>query len=195
MTARASGTLQGAPRVSLPRNVFGPTRTGGETIVVAVGSAVVMVLLADYILHAGVWLRWSVPQKIVIAAVIFDLVFGMLTISTTTAKRWYHRPGPAVRRFRFAFVIVHLVPYIVLVAALFDIGFGWALANAGLLLAGTALIDFTPTDLKRLVAICLTLTAGLVNLIWLPLPSALAWLPLLLFVKIMMCFLLPEPRR
>jgi hypothetical protein len=58
----------------------------------------------------------------------------------------------------------------------------------------------TPTDLKRIVAIGLTLTAGLINLIWMPIPAALAWLPVLLFVKILTCFLLPEapthgPRR
>ncbi|MGH3959063.1 hypothetical protein [Mycobacterium sp.] len=32
----------------------------------------------------------------------------------------------------------------------------------------------------------------LVNLMWLPLPIALAWIPALLFAKVLVCFLVPH---
>jgi hypothetical protein len=173
------------------RTVFGPARTRGETVVCVAGSALVMALLAAYIDHQGGWHGRSVLQIVVLAAIIFDLIFGMFTIATTTAKAWYHRCGADARRFRFAFVLGHL-PYLVAGAAVFDIGWAWAIANAGLLLAFAVAVEVTPSDLKRIVAIGLTMTAGLINLIWMPLPAALAWLPVLLFVKILTCFLLPE---
>jgi hypothetical protein len=173
------------------RTVFGPPRTRAETVVCVAGSALVMTLLVTYIDHTGGWHGRSVLQILVLAAIIFDLIFGMFTISTATAKAWYHRSRADARRFRFAFVLGH-PPYLVAGAALFDTGLTWAIANAGLLLAFATAVESTPADLKRLVAIGLTLTAGLINLIWMPLPAALAWLPVLLFVKILACFLLPE---
>jgi hypothetical protein len=173
------------------RTVFGPPRTRGETIVCLSGSALVMALLAVYIGHEGGWQDRSMLQIVVLALIIFDLIFGMFTISTTTAKAWYHRAGAKARRFRLIFVLGHL-PYLAACAALFDTGWTWAIANTGLLLAFAIAVDFAPADLKRIVAIGLTSTAGLVNLIWMPLPSSLAWLPVLLFVKILACFLLNE---
>lgn len=184
-------TAQLVDRVGVARTIFGPERTRGESLVGAVGAAVVMALLATYIGRAGGWHDWSALQIVVLAAVIFDLIFGMFTISTPTAKRWYHRPGAAARRFRCAFVAGHLL-YLIAVAALFDSGWTWAAANTGVLLGTAGLVELASVDLKRLVAMCLTLTAALANLIWLPLPAALAWLPVLLFVKILVCFLLPE---
>jgi len=53
-------------------------------------------------------------------------------------------------------------------------------------------VDFTAAQLKRLVAVGLALTAALVNLVLMPLPAALAWLPALLFVKVLVCFLVLE---
>jgi hypothetical protein len=184
-------TTHDIARIRLPRTIFGPARTRGETTVCALGSALVMALLITYIEHAGGWHRWSGVQIAVLAVIIFDLIFGMFTISTTTAKRWYHRPGRDARRLRGAFVLGHL-PYLIAGAALFDTGWAWAVANAGLLLTTAVAVDRTPVDLKRTVSIGLMLAAGLINLIWMPLPAALAWLPVLLFVKILACFLLPE---
>jgi hypothetical protein len=172
------------------RTVFGPPRTRGETIVCLGGSALVMAVLAAYVDHEGGWRDRSVLQVVVLAAIIFDLIFGMFTISTTTAKAWYHREGADVRRFRLEFVLGHL-PYLVAGAALFDTGWRWAIANAVLLVAFAIALELTPTDLKRIVAIALTMTAALANLTWMPLPATLAWLPVLLYVKVLVCFLLP----
>jgi hypothetical protein len=177
----------------LLRTVFGPPRTRGETIVCLGGSALVIALLAACVDHEGGWHGRSVLQIVVLAAIIFDLIFGMFTISTTTAKAWYHREGADARRLRLGFVVGHL-SYLVAGAALFDTGWLWATANAGLLLAFAVALELTPTDPKRIVAIGLTLTAGLANLIWMPLPASLAWLPVLLYVKVLVCFPLPASR-
>lgn len=178
-------------RVGPARNIFGPRRTHGETIVCTAGTATVIALLTGYILQTGGRQGWSAVQVGVLALLIFDLVFGMFTVSTVTATRWYHRPGRQARRLRAGFVLAHLA-YLVVGAGLFDTGWRWAAVNAGMLLGAALLVETSPPDLKRIAALALTLIAGLVNLVWLPMPAALAWLPVLLFTKILICFLLPE---
>lgn len=174
---------------TLRRTVF-PRRTANETAVCVTGTAVVIALLAAYIQRAGGWHDRSAPQIAALALIIFDLIFGMFIISTATAKRWYHRPGVDAGRFRVIFVLSHL-SYLIVAAAMFNTGWMWALVNAVILVSAAALIEAVPVDLKGIAAIGLTLTAVLVNLIWLPLPASLAWLPVLLFVKILACFLVP----
>ncbi|MCV7258284.1 hypothetical protein [Mycobacterium shimoidei] len=68
----------------------------------------------------------------------------------------------------------------------------WALINAGLLIGAAVVIEWAQPDLKGAAALCLTFILAMVNLIWLPLPAALAWLPVLLGVKVLVCFLVPE---
>ncbi|MEB3034185.1 hypothetical protein [[Mycobacterium] nativiensis] len=173
------------------RTFFGPSRTPAETILGLLGGAAVIAMLVTYIRHAGGWHDWSALQIVIVAVTGLDLVGGVFTISATTASCWYHRPGPAAQRFRMTFVISHAVLYLVPVTAVFGLGWTWMLANAGLLLGAAALIEGAPVDLKRMVALALTLIAALANRIWLPIPSALQWLPLLLMVKVLVCFLLP----
>lgn len=175
---------------SMSRAFFGPPRTRGEIIVGTGGSALVLALLGVYIWHVGGWRGWSTLQAVVLAVVLFDLIFGIFTISSVTAKRWYHRAG--ARRFRLGFVIAHVFLYLVPFAALFDAGWAWTVVNGGLLVGAAAVIEATPQNLKGAVALCLTLALGMVNLTWLPLPATLAWLPVLLPVKVLLCFLVPE---
>lgn len=175
---------------SMLRAFFGPARSRGEIIVGAVGSALILTLLAVYIWRAGGWRGWSTLQIVVLAVMLFDLIFGIFTISSATAKRWYHRAD--ARRFRIGFVIAHAVIYLVGFAALFHVEWAWALINAALLIGAAVVIEWAQPELKGAVALCLTLILAMVNLIWLPLPAALAWLPVLLSVKVLLCFLVPE---
>jgi len=183
-------TTQSAP-VGWRYAFLGPSRTRTEAIVGAAGGALIIALLIAYMQHTGGWQGWSALQIVVVAITGLDLVGGIFTISATTASRRYHRSGSAARRFRIGFVIAHAVLYLVPVAAVFGLGWTWMAVNAGLVVGAAAAIESAPTDVKRMAALCLTLAASLANLIWLPIPPALAWLPVLLFVKILVCFVLP----
>lgn len=186
-------TTQTAP-AGWRHTFFGPSHTRTETVLGAAGGALVIALLIAYVQHAGGWQQWSTLQIVVLAITGGDLIGGIFTISAATASRWYHRPGPAARRFRIGFVITHAFFYLVPVAAVFDLGWAWVLVNAGLLVGAAAAIESASAHLKRMVALCLTLAASLANLVWLPIAAALAWLPVLLFVKVLVCFLVPETR-
>ncbi|MEZ0366457.1 hypothetical protein ACAG26_22530 [Mycobacterium sp. pUA109] len=177
--------------IGVGRAFFGPPRTRAEAVLGVGGGAVAMALLAAYIRHAGGWQDWSTVQMAVAAVFGADLIGGIFTISAPTSSRWYHRPGAAAKRFRVGFVLAHAGIYLAPVAAVFGLGWGWMLANSVVLVGSAAVIESVPAALKRMVAIGLALAAALAGLIWLPTPAAVAWLPVLLFVKVLVCFSVP----
>jgi hypothetical protein len=177
-------------RIGWWRTASGPARTRRESVVGTCGLILGIALLALYVKRTGGWDGLSVPQAVFLVVAVVDIPGGMFMSSSLTASRWYHRAGSDARRFRILFVLAQ-VPFLALPAALFDVGWVWALANIGLLLGLAAAIEYAPGEMKRLVALAVTLTAVLVNLIWLPAPSSLTWLPILLFVKVLGCFLVP----
>ncbi|OHV05800.1 hypothetical protein [Mycobacterium talmoniae] len=179
-------------RVGLGRSFFGPPRPRTETLLAVAGSVIVTALLAGYVWQLGGWRDRSALQIAVLAVIIVDLIAGIFTTSSPTANRWYHRAN--ARRFRLGFVLVH-TSYFVVPALVFGTGWVWAIANSGLLLGAAAVIESAPIEHKRTVAVGAALTAALIGLIWLPLPAALGWLPVLLFVKVLVCFLVPADGR
>lgn len=174
------------------RRFMGPGRTRGENVVELGGHLAGVALLVAYITNTGGWSGRSPLQIVVLAVMVFDLVGGVLTNATNPAKRWYHRPAAGGGRRRMLFVGSHVV-YLVAVPTLLGAGgWGWLLGNLALLLGSAALVEALPVELKRPTAMGLYLTAVLVNLTWLPLPESLVWLPILLYLKLVVCFLVPE---
>ncbi|MDA3643252.1 hypothetical protein LZ318_20400 [Saccharopolyspora indica] len=183
---------------STPRGVggvlkrfIGPGRTRLENVVEAVGQLLNMALLALCIAWFGGW-GGAVLPDVVLAVMVFDLVGGVLTNATNAAKRWYHRPAPGMRGKRLLFIASHLLYLVAVVFVLDAGGWRWLLINAALLLAAAVLVEVAPLEVKRLAAVGLYLAAVLVNLTWLPLPAVLAWFPVLFFLKLLVCFMVPE---
>ncbi|WP_199434675.1 hypothetical protein [Qaidamihabitans albus] len=172
------------------RRFLGPGRTRGENLVEFGGQVVGMSLLAAYITSTDGWTGRSPLQIALLAIIVFDLVGGVLTNSTNPAKRWYHRPGS--RHRRLLFIGSHLAYLVAVPLLLHAGGWPWLLGNAALLLGSAALIEALPVQLKRPAAMALYLSAVLVNLTWLPLPEPLLWFPVLFFLKLLACFLVPE---
>ncbi|KAA5832774.1 hypothetical protein F1721_17530 [Saccharopolyspora hirsuta] len=173
------------------RRFLGPGRTRAENAVELAGQLLNMALLVLCIAWFEGW-GGSVLQGVVLAVMVFDLVGGVLTNATNAAKRWYHRPGPGMRGKRLLFIASHLLYLVAVVFVLEAGGWPWLLVNAALLLTGAVLVEVAPVEVKRLAAVGLYLAAVLVNLTWLPLPAALAWFPVLFFLKLLVCFMVPE---
>ena len=170
---------------------FGPGRSRRENLTEAGTHLLVLALLAAYIVRQARGEDWSVLEVVVTAVIAVDLVGGVLTNATNSAKRWYHRPGR--RGPRLVFVAAHVV-YPLVVTGLPAAGAdpAWLPANVALLLAAAVLVELAPVDVKRLLAVACYLAAVLVNLTWLPLHPAYAWFPLFFYLKLLVCFLVPE---
>lgn len=183
------GTPPG-PRGAL-RRFFGPGTTRTEAVVQAVGTAVGSALLTTHVTLTSGWTSLSPLGVVVLGILVLDLVGGVVTNATNPAKRWYHRDD-ATAGHRVGFVVAHLL-YLVAVPTVLDAGgWMWAAVNSVLLLGSTFAIEAAPVELKRPVAFALYVVVVLVNLTWLPLPPSLVWLPVLFFLKLLVCHLVPE---
>lgn len=167
----------------------GPGATSAELLLQFVPSVVAAIAAPMYALTLAIdWTPWQLGA---IALFGFDIVGGVLTNATATAKRWYHRPGQGWPQ-HLAFVSVHLI-HIFIVAQLFRDG-DWVffLGISSYLLAASALILQSPIYLQRPVALGLYGLALLGDrYLFAPTPG-LEWFLPLFFLKILVSHLLKE---
>ncbi|MEV0584445.1 hypothetical protein [Nonomuraea sp. NPDC050310] len=166
---------------------MGPGKTRAELRMEVAGSLACMALLGWHLLVTPIQGGW--PQWLVTVVIGLDLVGGVMTNATNAAKRWYHHK-PA--RARLGFVAAHLVYLAAMAFVVLDAAWGWFLANSALLLAGALLIESVRLEAKRPAAMASYMAAVLVNLTVLPVPEALDWFTVLFFLKLLVCYLVPE---
>lgn len=134
---------------------------------------------------------WTYLQLGLISLLGFDLVGGVLTNATSSAKRWFHRDGQTWQH-HLVFVSIHIF-HIFLVALLFR-GSDWSfLAIASSYLIGASvLILKTPLYLQRPVAFGLYGLALLGNSYLFAPTVGLEWFLPLFFLKILISHLLKK---
>ncbi len=166
---------------------MGPGKTRAESAVEYTGGVVCVLLLGTYCWTA--LSGRSIAEVVALAVIACDLVGGVLTNATNSAKRWYHRTRSA--RGRLTFVAVHTL-HIAVVGFLLLGDPAWFVANTLLLLGSALLIEAVPAALRRPVAMAAYMTVFLINLIALPVPALLAWFIPLFYLKLLICHLIPE---
>lgn len=145
-------------------------------------------MLAYALLQPLGWNGWQVAVAVLLA---FDLAGGVVTNATSSAKRWYHRPGQGLRQ-HLTFIAVHGI-HLGLVGWLFRAGdWAWALAWFSFLMAASTLILAMPLYLQRPLAFTL-FAIGL--LLWLYADSlipGLEWFIPVFLLKLLLSHLLRE---
>jgi hypothetical protein len=180
------------PKNALDRFI-GPGATRAEvllqfvpTVLIALGVVALAVIEA--------W-GWTPLQTVVAFVLVLDLVGGVVTNATSSAKRWYHRAGQGfIQHMRF--VLLHIVQ-ILLAMLVFDPG-NWAfvLGGYGYLVLAAVLILRTPLYLQHPLAGLLLVIGILLALYGLPVPAQLAWFLPIYYLKLLVCHLLrQEPYR
>ncbi|PKN87239.1 MAG: hypothetical protein CVU46_05135 [Chloroflexi bacterium HGW-Chloroflexi-8] len=142
-----------------------------------------------YALYTG--LNWTTIQLFVVGIIAFDLVGGVVTNATSTAKRWYHRPGQGWFQ-HMEFVAVHAV-HIFLVTWLFRNG-DWIyfFVYFAYLLIASLIITRVQLFLQRPVALLLFIGVFLLNM-YIVTPSAgLEWFVPIFFMKLLVSHLIKE---
>ncbi|MFD5410484.1 hypothetical protein ACFV4Q_18345 [Streptomyces nojiriensis] len=171
---------------------MGPGKSRSESAVEILGAGGCAVLLAAGVWSSGIHRDWSGLQWTVVVLIGLDLLGGILTNATNSAKRWYHRQDAGARRARLLFVGAHVLHLAAMGLLVLGGDRGWTLGNAALLLSAAVVVEFTPVHLKRPAAMAGYSAAVVVNLFWLPVPAALAWFAPLFFLKLLVCHLVPE---
>ncbi|MGK8523972.1 hypothetical protein ACRS6B_21560 [Nocardia asteroides] len=166
---------------------MGPGKTRAESAVEAIGGALCVLLLAIYSLP--LLSGRGIVEVVALAVIACDLVGGVLTNATNSAKRWYHRTRSS--RGRLTFVAIHTLHLAVVGLLLLDDP-AWFAGNAALLLGSALSIELSPAGLRRPIAMAAYMTVFLLNLIVFPVPALLAWFIPLFFLKLLICHLIPE---
>ena len=134
---------------------------------------------------------WTYLQLGLISILGFDLLGGVLTNATSSAKRWFHREGQTWQH-HLVFVSIHML-HIFLVALLFRNGDWSFLAIASSYLIGSSILILrTPLYLQRPVAFGLYGLALLGNSYLFAPTVGLEWFVPLFFLKILISHLLKE---
>lgn len=134
---------------------------------------------------------WTCLQLGLISLLGFDLVGGVLTNATSSAKRWFHREGQTWQH-HLAFVAIHII-HIFLVALLFrDLDWSFFAIASSYLIGSSVLILQTPLYLQRPVAYGLYGLALLGNNYLFAPTVGLEWFLPLFFLKILISHLLKE---
>ena len=169
--------------------ITGPGATTAELLIQFITPAIFALAAPIYAQNLAVdWTPWQLG---LISLLGFDLVGGVLTNATSSAKRWFHRPGQTWQH-HLAFVSIHIV-HIFLVALLFR-GSDWvffAIASS-YLIGASILILQTPLYLQRPVALGLYGLALLGNSYLFKPTVGLEWFLPLFFLKILVSHLLRE---
>lgn len=167
----------------------GPGATDAEQWLMLIPTVIAGIAAPVYAIYAD--LGWSTMQLLVAALLAFDLVGGVITNATATAKRWYHRPE-ATFRDHLQFVAVHFL-HPLLVAWLF-LGGDWAYVAVvyGYLMLATVLILKVPLYLQRPFAYTFYLLALLLAFYVLPQPPGLEWFLPVFYLKLLVAHLVTE---
>lgn len=167
----------------------GPGQTRAEFWLILVPSLLAGLAAPLFALCSG--LGWSVWQLVVAGFLALDLVGGVVTNATATAKRWYHRPGQGWLQ-HLGFVALHGV-HLALVVWLFRDG-DWVYFNVYylyLLVASLSIIQVR-LYLQRPLALLLLVGAILINYYGLPPAQGLEWFVPIFFLKLLVSHLLKE---
>ncbi|WP_088239746.1 hypothetical protein [Calothrix rhizosoleniae] len=180
------------PRPGLPGlldRIAGPKATTAELLIQFIPPAIFAMVAPIYAQNLP--LDWTLGQLGLISLLGFDLIGGILTNATSSAKRWFHRREQTWQN-HLVFVSIHLV-HIFLVALLFrnsDWSFFWIVSSY--LIGSSILILRIPLYLQRSLALGLYSLALLGNLYLFDPTPGLDWFLPLFFLKLLVSHLLNE---
>lgn len=167
----------------------GPGATKAE-VLLSLGSATIAALLI--VTYAYVYqLGWDLAQYSMAALLAFDIIGGIITNATSSAKRWYHREGQTFSQ-HFGFVALHAVQ-IFLVAWLFrgvDMVF-FGVVYLYLLVSALGVL-MVPLRMQRSIALLFVCGAIMLSIYMLSPTAGFEWFIPCLFIKLLVSHLTRE---
>jgi hypothetical protein len=147
--------------------------------------------LAAYLYAQAVFPGWPWWKVLFFCALAMDMVGGMITNSTSAAKRWFHREGQTLRN-HLTFVAVHVVQISVVVIVFRDVDLAYGASLFGYLIGATVFILISPLYLQRPIALALTALGILLEIHLWGVSSQIPWFTPLLLLKLLVAHLLYE---
>jgi hypothetical protein len=168
---------------------FGPGTTRAEAWIEGVFCTAAAIAMPLYAYLNG--FDWNLIQYILATLIAFDMVGGIITNATSSAKRWYHRPGQGFKE-HYSFIALH-VGYLFLVAWLFR-SMDWAYFGviSAILLLAAFIVLRVPLYLRRPLAFGMVVITLLINSYGFSPTVGLEWFIPFLFIKLIASHALRE---
>lgn len=190
--AKQSNWHYPAPRPGLAGQwdkFIGPGASTLEQALSLIPSAFAAIAISYYAYTAN--LGWSPTQYLVAALIAFDVVGGVATNATSSAKRWYHRDGQTASQHMY-FVAVHFLQ-ILLVAYFFrDADITYFLGTYGYLLVASIIVLQVPLRIQRSIALLLVCGAIVISQYLFSPTRGFEWFIPVLFIKLLISHLTTE---
>lgn len=136
-------------------------------------------------LHASrVVEHWSWLQYAACCVLAFDVVGGIVTNATSSAKRWYHRSGQGFEQ-HIGFVSLHLLHLGAVSWLYLSLDIGWLVMASAILLISAVIVLSVPQYLQRPVALAVYAGALLMAMYGLARPTGLEWFLPLFYLKLL----------
>ena len=169
--------------------LLGPGATAAEYAIQVVLPGAIT--LAAYVHAQDAFPTWPWWKLLIYCVLVFDIVGGIVTNATSSAKRWFHR-ATQTRRDHLGFVALHVLQ-ITIVAVLFrDFDWSYAVILSAYLIGAAGLILLLPLYLHRPIALFLVAMGMLLEIYgWGP-SAEVPWFTAFLLIKILAAHLLRE---
>ncbi|MBC7004671.1 hypothetical protein BIZ37_19090 [Photobacterium sp. BZF1] len=136
-------------------------------------------------------LGWDWVQYLVAALLAVDIVGGIITNATSSAKRWFHREGQGFNQ-HMGFISVHFLQLSLFSWAFLDFDLMWIVVTGAYMMLASVIILKVSLYLQRPVALTLySLTILLVTYCW-QAPQGMEWFLPLFYLKLLISHILRE---
>lgn len=134
---------------------------------------------------------WSVTQYLICFVIGFDIMGGIITNSTSSGKRWYHRAGQGFTEHMF-FILLHFIQITTIACLYMDFDLLWIFTVGSYLVVASTVILIIPLYLQRPVAFTLYSIAIVLSIYLLETPVGLEWFLPLFYLKLLVSHILRE---
>jgi len=136
-------------------------------------------------------LGWTGVQYLIAGLLTVDIVGGIITNATSSAKRWFHREGQGFKQ-HMSFIMTHFVQLSLYSWAFLNFDMVWIAAIGGYMVLACGLVMKTPLYLQRPVALSLYSLSLLIAIYWAQARQGLEWFLPLFYLKLLVSHILRE---
>lgn len=162
--------------------VFGPGHTRTELLLQV--TLPTLASLATLFIAQITDMGWSAAQLFLVVVLVFNGVGGVITNSTSSAKRWFHRGSQGPRQ-HLAFACLHVLHFLLIALLFANSSLTWFLGASFYLVIASLLVVYAPPYLQRPIGAAATSIGIGYSLLVLPQIEGLQWVLPIFYLKIL----------
>lgn len=169
--------------------LIGPGATRAEKNVQTYIPFIAAGILAFCVYQTGI--DWSWVQYLVAILLTVDMLGGVITNATSSAKRWFHREGEGFKQ-HMSFISIHFIQLTIFSYFFLEFDLWWIASAGAYMLLASAAILLTPLYLQRPIALTLYSGSLILSLYVFETAVGLEWFLPVFYLKLLISHILRE---